>query len=200
MVPDVISTILAWVLGSVPRHDFLVLVPVSSQETPASRTGRGVRLVNYNPCNAISTGDNISGLQPFLNVQAPMLARPPGRTYRWDGTTLQPQGSRAVYTTQWTSGHPLELWHRYVPESGNWHGGTFTRWTVALSAATLPDVISASLLGHAWTHTPVGCSGARARCFPKHHRPSPRLDEIGFPTTTHTATSVWEKAFEAAVI
>ncbi len=64
----------------------------------------------------------------------------------------------------------------------------------------LPDVISASLLGHAWTHTPVGCSGARARFFPEPHRPSPRLDEIGFPTTTHTATSVWEKAFEAAVI
>jgi len=23
-----------------------------------------------------------------------------------------------------------------VPESGNWHGGTFTHWTMALSAAT----------------------------------------------------------------
>ena len=30
-----------------------------------------------------------------------------------------------------------ELWYRYVPESGNWHDGTFTRWIVALSAATL---------------------------------------------------------------
>ena len=28
-----------------------------------------------------------------------------------------------------------ELWYRYMPESGNWHGGTFTRWIAALSAA-----------------------------------------------------------------
>jgi len=28
-----------------------------------------------------------------------------------------------------------EMWHRYVPESGNWHDGTFTRWIAALSAA-----------------------------------------------------------------
>ncbi len=30
-----------------------------------------------------------------------------------------------------------ELWYRYVPESGNWHGGTLTRWIAALSAAPL---------------------------------------------------------------
>ena len=30
-----------------------------------------------------------------------------------------------------------ELWYRYVPESGNWHGGTLTRRMVALSAAPL---------------------------------------------------------------
>ena len=29
------------------------------------------------------------------------------------------------------------LWYRYVPESGNWHGGTLTRRLVALSAAPL---------------------------------------------------------------
>jgi hypothetical protein len=28
-----------------------------------------------------------------------------------------------------------EMWHHYVPESGNWHDGTFTRWIAALSAA-----------------------------------------------------------------
>jgi hypothetical protein len=31
-----------------------------------------------------------------------------------------------------------EMWHRYVPESGNWHDGTFTRWIAALSAAPNP--------------------------------------------------------------
>ena len=30
-----------------------------------------------------------------------------------------------------------ELWYRYVPESGDWHGGTLTRWMAALSAAPL---------------------------------------------------------------
>jgi hypothetical protein len=28
-----------------------------------------------------------------------------------------------------------ELWHRYIPEPGNWYGGTFTHWNAALSAA-----------------------------------------------------------------
>ena len=45
------------------------------------------------------------------------------------------QGGRAVYTTQWTCGYPHELWYRYMPESGNWHGGTLTRWIAALPAA-----------------------------------------------------------------
>ena len=30
------------------------------------------------------------------------------------------------------------LWHRYMPESGNWHDGTFTRWIAALSVAPHP--------------------------------------------------------------
>ena len=34
------------------------------------------------PCNATSTGGPISGLQSFLYVQAPILARPPGCTHR----------------------------------------------------------------------------------------------------------------------
>ncbi len=74
-----------------------------------------------------------SRLQPFRYVQAPILARPPGCTYR--SGDHRPQGSRAVYTTQWTCGYPHELWYRYVPESGNWHDGTFTRWIAALPAA-----------------------------------------------------------------
>ena len=64
---------------------------------------------------------------------------------------FQQQGSRAVYSTQWTWSYPQELWYRYVPESGNWHDGTFTHWTMALSAAThapdqIPLAISISLL------------------------------------------------------
>jgi hypothetical protein len=36
-----------------------------------------------------------------------------------------------------------ELWYRYVTESGNWHGGTLTRWMAALSAAPLSLISSA---------------------------------------------------------
>ncbi len=36
--------------------------------------------------------------------------------------------------------YPHELWYRYMPESGNWHGGTFTRWIAALSAA--PQILT----------------------------------------------------------
>ena len=36
------------------------------------------------PCNATSTGGVISRLQSFANVQAPLLARPPGCTNRCD--------------------------------------------------------------------------------------------------------------------
>ena len=35
-----------------------------------------------NPCTATSTGAAITGLQSFRDVQAPMLARPPGCAYR----------------------------------------------------------------------------------------------------------------------
>jgi hypothetical protein len=31
-----------------------------------------------------------------------------------------------------------EMWYHYVPESGNWHDGTFTRRIAALSAAPNP--------------------------------------------------------------
>ena len=49
--------------------------------------------------------------------------------------TRSPTGSRVVYTTQWTESYLPELWYRYMTESDNYHGGTFTRWIAALSAA-----------------------------------------------------------------
>ena len=57
------------------------------------------------------------------------------------------QGGRAVYTTQWTCGYPHELWYRYMPESGNWHGGTFTRWIAALPAAPQIPASGTTALG-----------------------------------------------------
>ena len=47
-----------------------------------------------------------------------------------------PTGSRVVYATQWTESYLPELWYRYMTESDNYHGGTFTRCIAALSAAS----------------------------------------------------------------
>ena len=47
-----------------------------------------------------------------------------------------PVGSQVVYATQWTGSYLPELWYRYMTESDNYHGGTFTRRIAALSAAT----------------------------------------------------------------
>lgn len=40
-----------------------------------------------------------------------------------------------------------EPWHRYVPESSNWHGGTLTRWIAALPAATVSPELPKLLAG-----------------------------------------------------
>ena len=60
---------------------------------------------------------SVSRLQPFSYVPAPTLARPPDRAHR--GGHNVPPGGWAVYTTQWTNSCLLDLWHRYMSESGN---------------------------------------------------------------------------------
>ncbi len=56
------------------------------------------------PMTRLHHGGAISGLQSFLYVQAPTLARPPNRAHRERFYDLS--GGWAVYTTQWTSGYP----------------------------------------------------------------------------------------------
>jgi hypothetical protein len=114
----------------------------SEKDKPEYPQKKGAIHVIFSTSNVTDTpkfgraGFKLTGLQSFLYVQAPTLARPPDCTDRWDLGTFPPQGRRAVYTTQWTTGYPLELWHRYMHESGNLHDGTPTRWSMALSAAT----------------------------------------------------------------
>jgi len=79
-LPDVISAILVWALGPLPRSVPLVLIPVSSQRTtvyPLQPRGRHAKLSPQ--CNF--NGGEISGLQSFLYVQAPILARPSDCTH-----------------------------------------------------------------------------------------------------------------------
>ena len=57
-------------------------------------------------------------------------------------------------------------WHRYVPEAGNWHGGTCTRRIAALSAAPVP--LSAPMAEADFTAGAIAGSpcGGRAPCRP----------------------------------
>src|SRR5512135_768939 len=84
------------------------------------------------PCNATSTGNRITGLQSFADVQSPPLARPPGRTHRsarrhWAARPFTPRIAR------WVT--PAGMWYRYVTDLGNCHGWTRTSWIPVLSAA-----------------------------------------------------------------
>ena len=130
-LPDIISTILVWLPGPLPRSVSPVRLPVSSRRTSASPQWRQARHTDLSlQCN-FNRGV-ISRLQSFLNVQASMLARPPGCTYRSGYSHMvarpfTPRIARLVICP--------EMWYRYMPESGNWHDGTFTRWIMALSAA-----------------------------------------------------------------
>ncbi len=53
-------------------------------------------------------------------------------------TVIVSHGSQTFYTTHSPVGYLRWEWYHYMPESGNWHGGTFTRWIAALSAAPRP--------------------------------------------------------------
>ena len=78
------------------------------------------------PCNATSTGSRISGLQSFVYLQAPTLARPPDCIHR----SIFVLGGRAVYTTHRPGGYPF----RDVA-SLRVRAWTCTSWIAALSAA-----------------------------------------------------------------
>jgi hypothetical protein len=141
-LPDIISTILAWLPGPLPRSVSPVHLPVSSRRTSASPQWRQVRHTDLSlQCN-FNRGV-ISRLQSFSNVQASMLARSPDCTYRCGYSHMvarpfTPRIARLVTCP--------EMWYHYMPESGNWHDRTFTRWIVALSAAPatfMPDAAQA---------------------------------------------------------
>ena len=82
--------------------------------------------------NATSTTTSLRGGSHFVMFRLPWSLAPqvaPTAQVRC------PAGSRDVYATQWTGSYLPELWYRYMTETDNYHGGTFTRWIAALSAA-----------------------------------------------------------------
>ena len=90
-LPGVISTILAWVLGPLPRRAPSVQMPVASRRASVSPYLSGARRAEIPPlCNFHD--EKLSGLQSFLYVQAPMLARPSGCTYHESSASLGQPG------------------------------------------------------------------------------------------------------------
>jgi hypothetical protein len=53
-----------------------------------------------------------------------------------DPPRAQSPFARSRCYLKWSGSYLPELWYRYMTESDNYHGGTFTRWIAALSAAT----------------------------------------------------------------
>ena len=146
-LPDVISTVCVKALGPVPRR-----VPVIQSVCAPFLLGQGTGIPGHRPrCqsdtlgtrivprNATSTGGCLSRLQSFANVQAPLLARPPGCTYRCDmHRAARPFTSRNEHgvTRLDRSRFSMNCDIATYPKRTNWYDGTFTRKTVALSAAT----------------------------------------------------------------
>jgi hypothetical protein len=85
-------------------------------------------------CIAASAGHVFRGCSHSFMFRLPYSlgpqTAPTAPLLRWAAGPFTPRVDHAVTRP--------DLWYRYMPESGNWHGGTFTRWTAALSAAPRP--------------------------------------------------------------
>ncbi len=85
------------------------------------------------PAMQLQQGSIFRGCSHSVMFRLPCLLGPPvaptavGFAHRAAGP-FTPRNGRVVTLH--------ELWHRYIPEPGNWYGGTFTHWNAALSAAT----------------------------------------------------------------
>ena len=77
VLPDFVPAFLAQSLGPLPRSVSSLHVPVSSRRASASQQGLRARHTKRSR-TASFAGGQISGLQTFRYVQAPVLARPSG--------------------------------------------------------------------------------------------------------------------------
>ena len=117
VLPDVISACLsldAWTLTPAARW---VPVPIASPPPsafPQSSWGRLPASIR----SATSEREVMSGLQSFAHVQAPILARPPGCSYR-DSSVTSHRAARPFTPRKERVVTLHELWHRYISESSN---------------------------------------------------------------------------------
>ncbi len=145
-LPDVISAILVWALGSLPRHGSPVLWSVPFPDHFGLILSVRDSARENNPANSFTQGD-LSRLQPFVYLQAPILARPSGCS------DLQfPFGHRALYTAQYLlrcrqqAAASLRVRIRTIDTTG------------LRPDFTAPHLLDRSLVGR--SYTPISCSSA----------------------------------------
>ncbi len=119
-------------LGSIPRRDLRLLVPISSPETPASPHGKQVRLTVISLLNSFNR-------EP--SFEAAIIRLPSGSCTRL-ALRLSPPWRLSVrqaarpYTPRIAC--PVtryKMWRHYMTDMGNCHGWSPTSWVAALSAA-----------------------------------------------------------------
>ena len=124
--PDVLSSIFLWVLGPVPRRAHPVHALVSSRTTSASPQSKQVRRAGTSTTTATSMMATVFGAAVIRSCsgshtcQASRLLLPLQlyKSHR-AARPFTPRKERVVTLH--------ELWHRYISESSNCYGGTFTR-------------------------------------------------------------------------
>ena len=130
--PDIISTTLVQVLGSIPRRDLQVLVPISSLETPASPHGKQVRLTDISLLNSFNR-------EP--SFEAAIIRLPSGSYTRLALILSLPQqlcvhqADRPFTPRIACPVTRYKMWRHYMTDLGNCHGWSSTSWVAALSAA-----------------------------------------------------------------
>jgi len=115
-VPDVISAIFVWALGSVPRHDPTVLfVRFFPLDIGFPLGSRGSAREKF-PQRSFMWG-NISRLQPFVYLQAPILAWPTDCSDLFGLYTHSATGPYTPGSTRTVTGY--EFRYLYVSEPNN---------------------------------------------------------------------------------
>jgi len=101
-LPDIISAILAQVLGPLPRSVLQVLLLASSLETTASPQTSQVRHTKTTPTMQLQQGTNSRGCSHSVMFRLPRSLDPQVAP---TAEALSLQGSRAVYTTHSSVGY-----------------------------------------------------------------------------------------------
>ena len=131
-LPDIISATLVQVLGSIPRRDLRLLVPISSPETPASPHGKQVRLTVISLLNSFNR-------EP--SFEAAIIRLPSGSCTRLALRLSPPwwlcvhQAARPFTPRIACPVTQYRMWRHYMTDMGNCHGWSPTSWVAALSAA-----------------------------------------------------------------